>query len=165
MSLAFFQLLVRYRLPLGYLPGGYEFWDAGWNPPMHVTEWTSLRLSHPDGSDSSSQSQQFKSISCPLPIVQDPRLEKGSPFYLLMSIQEQRAPLFSAFSNCMIITQLYEKPGWLPRGGLMVYIVGEGRHHSELHAQHPPKVQTPAFHSGELTHQGEVRRHKILLRS
>lgn len=51
----------------------------------------------------------------------------------------------------------------LPSRGLMVYTVGEGRHHSEIHAKQRPRTQNSAFHSGELTHQEEDREHKIVL--
>lgn len=53
----------------------------------------------------------------------------------------------------------------LPPRGLMVYTVGEGRHHSEIHAKQRPRTQNSAFHLGELTNQEEDGEHKIVLRS
>lgn len=46
----------------------------------------------------------------------------------------------------------------------MVYIVGEGRYHSEKHAKHVPWSRNPTFSPEDLTNQEGDRGHGVVLR-
>lgn len=46
----------------------------------------------------------------------------------------------------------------------MVYIVGEGRYHSEIHAKHVPWSRNPTFRPEDLTNQEGDRGHGVVLR-